>query len=86
MDAASQLALTLDPSKILRAQDMTPDPWQRDLFVVTAFIRSGPDESGRYEPHAKRPTDPQERRQALKVRVNIRILNYPIPFVLRALS
>ncbi len=27
------LALLLDPSLVLRAQDLTPDPWQRDLLL-----------------------------------------------------
>lgn len=30
---AQALALVLDPSLILRAQGMTPDPWQRDLLL-----------------------------------------------------
>lgn len=33
MDAARQLQLALDPSQILTAQGMQPDPWQRDLLL-----------------------------------------------------
>lgn len=32
MDAQQLLALALDPARILTAQGMTPDPWQRDLL------------------------------------------------------
>ena len=34
MNARQFLALTLDPSRILRAQGMEPDPWQRDLLLA----------------------------------------------------
>jgi len=33
MNARKLLALALDPGLILRAQGMTPDPWQRDLLL-----------------------------------------------------
>src|SRR5215204_4879578 len=29
------LALLLDPTLILHAQNLTPDPWQRDLLLAT---------------------------------------------------
>src|SRR5207247_2505235 len=32
MNARRTLALLLEPSVILHAQDLTPDPWQRDLL------------------------------------------------------
>jgi hypothetical protein len=33
MDAARSLALALDPSQILRAQGLAPDPWQREFLL-----------------------------------------------------
>ena len=33
MNARRALALALDPSQILVAQGLTPDPWQRDLLL-----------------------------------------------------
>src|SRR5262245_18639410 len=33
MNARELLAVAVDPSLILRAQGMTPDPWQRDLLL-----------------------------------------------------
>jgi hypothetical protein len=36
MHPAAALRLALDPSGILEAQDITPDPWQRDLLASTA--------------------------------------------------
>jgi len=33
MDPTAALRLALDPSGILEAQDITPDPWQRDLLA-----------------------------------------------------
>jgi hypothetical protein len=39
MDAARTLALLADPSLILAAQGLTPDPWQRDLGLA-AIARS----------------------------------------------
>jgi hypothetical protein len=33
MDAAFSLALSLDPSLILRAQGLAPDPWQREFLL-----------------------------------------------------
>jgi hypothetical protein len=35
MDAARTMALMLDPSLILAAQGLAPDPWQRDLLLST---------------------------------------------------
>jgi hypothetical protein len=35
MDAARTMALMLDPSLILTAQGLAPDPWQRDLLLCT---------------------------------------------------
>src|SRR5438094_844467 len=34
MSATETLALFLDPSRILFALDMAPDPWQRELLVA----------------------------------------------------
>jgi hypothetical protein len=34
MNARQLLALALDPSAVLRAQGLAPDPWQRDLLVA----------------------------------------------------
>ena len=36
MNKRQLLALALDPGLILRAQGMTPDPWQRDLLLSSA--------------------------------------------------
>jgi phage terminase large subunit len=36
MDAREILALGLDPTRILRAQGITPDPWQEDLLFSNA--------------------------------------------------
>ncbi len=36
MNARRLLALALDPSRILAAQGMTPDPWQRDVLLCPA--------------------------------------------------
>jgi hypothetical protein len=36
VNAREFLALTLDPSRILKAQGMEPDPWQRDLLLSEA--------------------------------------------------
>ena len=36
MNTRQLLALALDPARILRAQGMTPDPWQRDLLLSPA--------------------------------------------------
>src|SRR5262245_9698361 len=36
MDPRKLLALALDPSRILAAQGMTPDPWQRDVLLCPA--------------------------------------------------
>src|SRR5437764_296015 len=34
MDPAAQLRLALDPSEILRAQGMHPDPWQQQFLLA----------------------------------------------------
>lgn len=34
--AAQQLALALDPTRVLAAQGLTPDPWQRAVLFATA--------------------------------------------------
>jgi Terminase large subunit, T4likevirus-type, N-terminal len=36
MNVQEQLALALDPSLILKAQGMDPDPWQRDFLLCQA--------------------------------------------------
>jgi hypothetical protein len=36
VDAREALALALDPSRILAAQGMAPDPWQRDFLLAEA--------------------------------------------------
>src|SRR5690348_5047492 len=33
MNLRQALALALDPARLLRAQSMMPDPWQRDLLL-----------------------------------------------------
>jgi hypothetical protein len=35
MNLHQVLALALDPSVILRAQGLLPDPWQRELLLAT---------------------------------------------------
>src|SRR5438105_2401239 len=35
MKSRDALAMFFDPTLVLRAQDLTPDPWQRDLLLAT---------------------------------------------------
>ena len=35
MTPAEQIAMALDPSRILAAAGMTPDPWQKQLLLST---------------------------------------------------
>jgi hypothetical protein len=54
MSLAEQLALALDPSRILRAQTLLPDPWQEELLLSRRrhiLLNCSPQASARLYPY-----------------------------------